>query len=71
VHHGHFILLNVAIGGSCTLTPMYELRETCTDFVHPSLVPDVIKGGKTPGPATVPGKSMIVDWVAVYNSPWG
>ena len=47
VHHGHFILLNVAIGGA---------------------FPDAVRNGKTPIPETVPGKPMLVDWVAVYHS---
>ena len=47
VHHGHFLLLNVAIGG---------------------MFPDGIRKSRTPIPETVPGKPMLVDWVAVYYS---
>jgi beta-glucanase (GH16 family) len=47
VHHGHFILLNLAMGGA---------------------FPNGNKGSETPTPATVPGKPLFVDWVAVYNS---
>ncbi|KAF2875166.1 family 16 glycosyl hydrolase [Massariosphaeria phaeospora] len=46
-HHGHFILLNVAIGG---------------------YFPNGHHGSPTPLESTVPGKSMLVDYVAVYNS---
>lgn len=44
---GHFILLNVAMGGS---------------------FPDAVYGSATPTANTASGKSMLVDWVAVYNS---
>jgi beta-glucanase (GH16 family) len=47
VHSGHFILLNMAIGGS---------------------FPNRVYGGTTPLDSTVSGMSMLVDYVAVYNS---
>lgn len=47
VHHGHFILLNVAMGGG---------------------FPNGVRGSDTPTNQTVSGRSMYVDWVAVYNS---
>jgi beta-glucanase (GH16 family) len=46
-HSGHFILLNVAMGGA---------------------FPNGVYGGTTPTGATVPGRPMYVDYVAVYNS---
>ncbi|CBY01578.1 similar to endo-beta-1,3-glucanase [Plenodomus lingam JN3] len=30
--------------------------------------PDGIRGSRTPIPQTVPGKSLLADWIAVYNS---
>ena len=47
VHQGHFILLNLAIGGQ---------------------FPDKVYKKQTPIAATVPGRPMYVDYVAVYNT---
>ncbi|CAG8976349.1 hypothetical protein HYALB_00006121 [Hymenoscyphus albidus] len=47
VQHGHFILLNLAMGGA---------------------FPNKVHGADTPLPGTVSGKSLNIDYVAVYNS---
>lgn len=47
VDHGHFILLNLAMGGA---------------------FPDSQVGGDSLSDRTVPGSSLVVDYVAVYNS---
>ncbi|KAF2225630.1 beta-glucanase [Elsinoe ampelina] len=47
IHEGHFVLLNLAMGGT---------------------FPNALTNVSTPTNGTVPGRPMLVDYVAVYNS---